>query len=58
MVEHLVPDTVINLRNEDGGKDESEETSLVMHINSGTRQAVDVGKRKFPEYESGIFVSL
>ena len=41
-----------------GIKDESEETSLVIHINNGTRQAVDVGKRVSSALESGMFALI
>ena len=41
-----------------GNKDESEETSLMMHINNGTRQAVDAGKRVSSALESGMFVLI
>lgn len=41
-----------------GNKDESEETSLGIHINNGTRQAVDVGKRVSSALESEMFALI
>lgn len=57
MVEHLVPDTVINPEMRMGNKDRSEETSLVMHV-CGTRQAVDVGKEFLVPLSQGCFALI